>query len=81
MEALKRDVREAAKGKEDEIILNFESVDHVDSCGLGAVVSCYVTLQRKTKKLALVNLKDRIKEIFSYTHLSKIIDIYDKMSA
>lgn len=74
---LKREVSVAADGNDDEIVLNFESVDHVDSSGLGAVISCYVTLHRKKKRLSLVNLNDRIKEIFFYTHLSKIIPIYD----
>jgi anti-anti-sigma factor len=77
VENLKRQVSQTAEGKDDEIVLNFKSVDKVDSSGLGAIISCYVTLQRKKKRLSLVNLNDRIKEIFFYTHLSKIINIYE----
>lgn len=77
VESLKKKVSEAANGNDDEIVLNFESIDHVDSSGLGAVISCYVTLHRKKKQLSLVNLNDKIKEIFFYTHLSKIINIYE----
>lgn len=79
VEDLKKEVSEAAKGNDDEIVLNFESVDHVDSSGLGAVISCYVTLHRKRKKLSLVNLNNKIREIFYYTHLAKIIPIYDRL--
>jgi anti-anti-sigma factor len=79
VETLKKKVREAAKENDDEIVLNFESVDHVDSSGLGAIISCYVTLHRMKKKLSLVNLNDKIKTIFFYTHLSKVIDIYDSL--
>lgn len=77
MEHLKRMVGEAANGSDEEIVLNFESVDRVDSSGLGAIIACYVTLQRKKKRLSLVNLNDKIKEIFFYTHLSKILNIYE----
>jgi len=76
VENLKREVAKAADGDDNEIVLNFESVDHVDSSGLGAIISCYVTLHRNKKRLSLVNLNDKIKEIFFYTHLSKIINIY-----
>lgn len=79
VEQLKRMVGDAADGNNDEIVLNFESVNHVDSSGLGAIISCYVTLHRKKKKLSLVNLNDKIKEIFFYTHLSKVIDIYEEL--
>ena len=77
VENLKREVSKAAEGDDKEVILNFESVDHVDSSGLGAIISCYVTLHRKKKKLSLVNLDEKIREIFFYTHLSKIINIYE----
>ena len=79
VENLKKEVSEAAEGNEREIVLNFESVDKVDSSGLGAIISCYVTLQREKKRLSLVNLNDKIKEIFFYTHLSKIVSIYDRI--
>ena len=79
VESLKTEITKAADGNNSEIVLNFESVDKVDSSGLGAIISCYVTLQRKKKRLSLVNLYDKIKEIFFYTHLSKIINIYEKM--
>ena len=79
VENLKKEVGEAANGNDDEIVLNLESVDHVDSSGLGAVISCYVTLHRKRKKLSLVNLNDKIREVFYYTHLAKIIKIYDRL--
>jgi anti-anti-sigma factor len=77
IENLKRQVAQIAKEDCGEIVLNFASVDHVDSSGLGAVISCYVTLHRQKKKLSLVNLNEKIKEIFFYTHLSKIIRIYE----
>jgi stage II sporulation protein AA (anti-sigma F factor antagonist) len=76
VENLKKEVSKAAKGNEEEIVLNFESVNRVDSSGLGAIISCYVTLHRKKKRLSLVNLNDKIREVFFYTHLSKIINIY-----
>ncbi len=79
VETLKKRVDEAARENDDEIILNFESVKNVDSSGLGAIISCYVTLHRMKKKLSLVNLNEKIKMIFFYTHLAKVIDIYDNL--
>ncbi len=79
VESLKKKVRETTQDNDDEIVLNFESVEHVDSSGLGAIISCYVTLHRMKKKLSLVNLSDKIKMIFFYTHLSKVLDIYDSL--
>ena len=79
VDTFKKEVNAAAENNHDEIVLNFESVDHVDSSGLGAVISCYVTLHHNRKKLSLVNLNDKIREVFYYTHLAKIIKIYDRL--
>ncbi len=72
-------VGQASNGNDDEIVLNFEAVDRVDSSGLGAIISCYITLHRKKKRLSLVNLNDKVKEIFFYTHLSKVMNIYEEL--
>jgi anti-anti-sigma factor len=78
VENMKREVSEAINCGGEEIVLDFGSVDHIDSSGLGAVIASYVSSHRKGKRFSLVNVNDRIKEVFLYTHLSKIVTIYDR---
>ncbi len=58
------------------LLLNFETVNFIDSSGIGLIVSIFKTMQEKSGKLVLTNLSKKNEEIFSITRLNKILDIY-----
>lgn len=61
------------------IVLNLSEVTHVDSSGLGAIVGLYVSAKRQHCTLKLVNLSDRLKELFRITKLGKIFEGHEDM--
>ncbi len=54
------------------LILDCESVEYVDSAGLGLLASVYKTMQKRGKKLALIRVNTRIMETFTLTNLNNI---------
>lgn len=60
------------------ILLNFAGVGYIDSSGLGELVRTYTTLQRQGGQLKMVNLNQRLKDLFRVTNLEKVFDIYDE---
>lgn len=57
------------------IILNFDSVNFIDSSGLGAVVSILKAIGRNGK-LGLCSLKETVLQTFTRTKMDKIFSIY-----
>ena len=54
------------------IALDLTDVSYMDSSGLGALVVLYVSARRAKCKLKLINLNQRIKELFSITRLAQV---------
>jgi anti-sigma B factor antagonist len=66
------------------VILNFASVPHVDSAGLGEVVRCSTNvsgtaarLQEAGGKLKLLNLRSNIRDLLATTKLLTTFETYD----
>jgi anti-sigma B factor antagonist len=60
----------------NNIILNMEHVDYVDSTGLGALVMCFTSVQKAGGKVKLLNLTRRSIELLVMTKLSTIFEIF-----
>jgi len=56
------------------IVLDLTKVDFVDSSGLGAVVGAYIGTKRVGRELRVINLMPRVKELFSLTRLSTVLE-------
>lgn len=54
------------------VVLNLSKVTHIDSTGLGALVSLWASAKRAGCELRLVSLSDRIKELMHLTSLDKV---------
>ncbi len=54
------------------VALDLTSVDYMDSSGLGTVVGLFVSAKRESCNLRLINLNQRIKELFSLTRLGQL---------
>ena len=61
------------------IVLDLTDVTYMDSSGLGAVVSLYVTARRQECQLKLINLNQRLKQLFRLTQLSKVLEGHEDM--
>ena len=55
-----------------DIILNLHDVDFIDSCGLGVVVSRYVSLKKKGGELKVLCPSDRCRRVFGIAGLLNI---------
>ncbi|HEY8559205.1 MAG TPA: STAS domain-containing protein [Pyrinomonadaceae bacterium] len=75
-EALRLLVEKGAKA----VLLNMANVAHIDSSGLGELVSAYTTLHRAGGELKLFNLSDRAHELMTMTKLLTVFDVYDNES-
>ena len=56
------------------VTLDFTDVTLMDSVGLGTVVSLYVSGRKANCQLLLVNLRPRIRELFSVTHVLSLFE-------
>ena len=75
---LQNTVRSAIPGTQ-RVVLDLTDVSYMDSSGLGAVVSIYLTARRQQCELKLINLNQRLKELFRLTKLAAIFEGHDDM--
>ena len=59
------------------IVLDFTSVNWINSLGVGAVMKCLTLLRNKNGFLYLVGLTEKVKSIFMVTQLIKVFTIKD----
>ena len=56
------------------LVLDLSEVAYMDSSGLGAVVSVYISAKKAGCDLQLINLTKRIKELLGLTHLLSVFE-------
>jgi anti-sigma B factor antagonist len=56
------------------VVLDLTDVNQIDSSGLGALVSVYMSAMRQGCRLKLINLSQRLQELFRITKLSSVFD-------
>jgi len=55
------------------VVLDLTNVGYMDSSGLGAIVGLYVSAKAAKSQLKLINLNERLKELFSITRLGQVM--------
>jgi anti-anti-sigma factor len=75
--ALHRSIRCLVDEGKTKILLNLAGVTHIDSSGLGELISSYVTLSNKGGQIKLVHLTDRLQDIMTITKIVTVFDVYD----
>jgi anti-sigma B factor antagonist len=60
-----------------KILINLADVSHIDSSGLGELVSAYTTLRNAGGELKLLNLSNRVHELMTMTKLLTVFDVYE----
>ena len=75
--ALHRSIRCLVEEGKTKILLNLAGVTHIDSTGLGELISSYVTVSNTGGQIKLVHLTERLKDIMTITKLLTVFDVYD----
>ena len=65
-----------AEGK-TQILLNLAGVTHIDSSGLGELISSHVSLNDKGGALKLIHLTENLRGLMTITKLLSVFDVYD----
>ena len=61
------------------VVLDLTDVTYMDSSGLGAIVGVYLSARRQKRELKLINLNQRLKELFRITNMAKIFEGHEEM--
>jgi anti-sigma B factor antagonist len=61
-----------------QILLNLASVTHIDSSGLGELISSHITLNAKGGEIKLMHLTESLRELMTITKLLTVFDVYDE---
>ena len=60
-----------------KIVINFEKVSYIDSSGLATFIEIMQRLKKKDGQLSLVQMSDKIRNLFEITKLNKLFTIYE----
>jgi anti-sigma B factor antagonist len=74
---LHQSLRSLVERGEKKILLNLEGLSHIDSSGLGELVSGYVSVKKNGGEVKLLHLTDNIYELMVLTKLLTIFDAYE----
>ena len=75
--ALHESVRCLAREGKVQVLLDLAWVKHIDSGGLGELVSSQVTLDEKGGALKLMHMTESIQQLMTVTKLLTVFDVYD----
>jgi anti-sigma B factor antagonist len=59
------------------IILNFNSLEYMNSSGIGLLVTLLIRVNRQKQRMLAYGLSEHYKHIFELTRLNEAIGIYD----
>ena len=75
--ALHESIRCLAREGKIQVLLDLAWVKHIDSGGLGELVSSHVTLDEKGGALKLMHMTESVHELMTVTKLLTVFDVYD----
>jgi len=70
----------AGKGYKN-ILLNLASVRHIDSAGVGELMSCFTSIRNQGGHLKLMNLNKNVHNLLQITKLYTIFDVEEDEAA
>ncbi len=63
------------------IVLNLAEVSHIDSSGVGELVSSFTTVAKEGGQLKLLNLTSKVQEILAITRLLTVFQVFENEQA
>jgi anti-sigma B factor antagonist len=74
---LHESIRCLAREGKIQVLLDLAWVKHIDSVGLGELVSSHITLDEKGGALKLMHMTESVQKLMTLTKLSTVFDVYD----
>ena len=68
---------EQAGGPPRSVVLNFSGLEHMDSGGIGMLVTLLVRANRRRQRVLAFGLSEQYRRIFELTRLDEVIHIFD----
>jgi anti-sigma B factor antagonist len=75
--ALHKSIRCLADEGKVQILLDLAWIKHIDSIGLGELISSHVVLNEKGGALKLMHMTESVQELMTITKLLTVFDVYD----
>ncbi|MCK5347495.1 MAG: STAS domain-containing protein [Candidatus Heimdallarchaeota archaeon] len=75
VEDLRETLKKLLSDSTSEIVLDFQSIDMIDSMGIGLLVSTHNTLTARNSRLIICNLSSDLLELFSVMRLNEFFTI------
>ncbi len=75
-EMLKDKINEMLREGRTNVILNMAKVPYIDSSGLMEIVRAYTNVSRQGGNLKILNLTERVKNLFDITRLASFFEIF-----
>src|SRR5213083_3764385 len=60
-----------------KILFNLGDVNHIDSSGLGSLVSAFASVRKQEGELKLLNLTNKVQDVMQIAKLYTVFDIMD----
>ncbi len=60
-----------------QFLLNLAGVPYMDSTGIGELVSVFITVRNHKGTLRLVNLTERMRELFEVVQLTQVFELFN----
>ena len=57
------------------IVLDLTNLGYMDSSGLGSIIGLYVSVKRAGGRLEVINLSERVRELFSITNVLSLFEV------
>jgi anti-sigma B factor antagonist len=71
-----RDEVKRAIPQSKKIVLDLTDLTQMDSLGLGTIVGLYVSAKAAGSTLILINLSQRVRELFRITNVWSVLEVY-----
>ncbi|MBN1257755.1 MAG: STAS domain-containing protein [Planctomycetes bacterium] len=65
-------------GDFEEVVLDFEGTEHINSMALGSIFAAHQKLQQQGRKMSLINVNDQIKRLMEVANLADILSSEDE---
>jgi len=75
--ALHRSFRSLVQEEKLLILLNLAGVTHIDSSGLGELISSHISVLNKGGEIKLAQLTETLRELMTVTKLLTVFDVYE----
>jgi len=72
-----RDTVKKLVAQSPHVVLNLQEVNHIDSGGLGTLVSLYTTARNAGGAVKLARLSQRVGDLLQVTKLLTIFEVFD----